>query len=135
MDTGIGASFVVHVRSQVTVGEYRPVAYAYITGPPPELSCRLGEARQPKPSVRDGPRGERDLRCGRITLPRGADLGKLRAADTLRPFADFSDNSLTLTIPKAPTTAREGSEAPGGEYVDPDETGLKRLQRKFASRP
>lgn len=106
---------------EVTIDEYRPVAYAYITGPPPKSSANYPH---------DGPRGEQDMNRGRITLPRGADLARLRAADTLREFADLSDGTLVLTIPKAP---KMDSALPTPEFVATDETGLARQRRNTAA--
>lgn len=103
---------------EVTVDAYRTCAYAYVTGP---------EKKPGSYDVHDGPRGEKNLNRGRITLPRGADLERLRAAGARfqELFADFSNNSLTITIPKAAPAATVPA-PPTGEYVAPDETGLQK---------
>ena len=106
---------------EVTVGEYRPVAYAYITGPPPKRGANYPH---------DGPRGEVDMNRGRITLPRGADMARLRQAETLREFADLSDGTLVLTIPKAP---KQDSSAPTPEYIAPEDSGAAQQRRKMAA--
>ena len=105
---------------EVTVEGYRPVAYAYLTGPPPKASGNYGH---------DGPRGEKDMNRGRITLPRGADLAQLRKADSLLPLAELSKGSCILKIPKAP----KDESVPTAEYVAPEETGRLRQTRKLAA--
>ena len=101
---------------EATVHNYRPVAYVYITGPPPKESGNYPH---------DGPRGERDMNRGRITLPRGADLAKLREKGALAKCADCASGSLVLTIPKAPKAA----DVPTSEYIDPEEAPYRRYVR------
>ena len=88
---------------QVAINDYRTATYLYITGPPPKASGNYPY---------DGPRGEHDMNRGRITLPRGADVARMRAAASLQEFADTSSGSLLLTIPKAPK-----DDAPTGDGV------------------
>ena len=114
---------LVHFDEVAVSQHYRPVAYAYITGPPPKESGNYPY---------DGPKGERDMNRGRITLPRGADLDRLRAGadDSLMEFVDVSSGSLILTVPKAP--ARDAS-MPTPEYVAAEERGLEKQKRAAAS--
>lgn len=105
---------------QVTVKDYRKVAYVYVTGPEPRA---LGNYPY------DGPRGEKDMNRGRITLPRGADLARLRVEGAVQQCADTQDGTLVLTIPKAP--AVEGMPTP--EYIAPEETGFQRQKREAAA--
>ena len=105
---------------EATVHNYRPVAYVYITGPPPKESGNYPH---------DGPRGERDMNRGRITLPRGADLAKLREKGALAKCADCASGSLVLTIPKAPKPA----DVPTSEYIDPEEAGVAKQKRDVAA--
>ena len=105
---------------EATVHNYRPVAYVYITGPPPKESGNYPH---------DGPRGERDMNRGRITLPRGADLAKLREKGALAKCADCASGSLVLTIPKAPKAA----DVPTSEYIDPEEAGVAKQKRDVAA--
>jgi hypothetical protein len=104
----------------VTVKNYRPVAYAYVTGPEPKASGNYPY---------DGPRGEKDMNRGRITLPRGADLARLREKGALQQCADCSDGTLILTIPKAPANPS----MPTPEYVTPSEAGCVKTEAQIAA--
>lgn len=96
---------------EVTIKHYRPVAYVYLTGPPPKASGNY---------PLDGPRGEKDMNRGRITLPRGADLARLREKGAMKQFMSTADGTVVLTIPKAP----KDESKPTSEFVSMADRGF-----------
>ena len=62
--------------------------------------------------------------------PRGATKEMLEEEVTLREFADLSDGTLVLTIPKAP---KQDSSAPTPEYIAPEDSGAAQQRRKMAA--
>ncbi len=141
-----------HERAQydfdtVETANYRTVGYIYVTGPRPRKDkCARPDhshaspptdsphtTREPAASLAnplrasypyDGPRGEKDLNRGRISLPRGADLEACaRKEFSVEPWRKTGGAGIRVTVPK-----RAGA-GPTAEYVDPDQTGRARNER------